>query len=97
MKTKYYEFLKTISKNTCKDVDDVNFLSDKFDDFADVLEEEYNIDNSTNEEDSVMEHFNKFNCDIGNMLTSIENNELSIDEFNTFLGNTLSTALKDFS
>ena len=97
MKTKYYDFLKNISENSYKNVDDVNFLSDKFDDFADVLEEIYDADNSTDEEDNVIEHFNKFNNEISKMIASIESNELSIEEFNTFLTNILSVELKYFS
>lgn len=97
MKTKYYDFLKNISENSCKNIDDVNFLSDKFDDFADILEEDYDFDNSTDEEDSVAEHFRKFDNSIGQMMACINNNELSIKEFNTFLNNIISSELKYFS
>lgn len=97
MKTKYYNFLKNISEISCKNIDDVNLLSDKFDDFADFLEEDYDIDNSTNEKDNVIEHFRKFDNSIGQMIACINTNELSIKEFNTFLNNIISSELKYFS
>ena len=97
MKTKYYEFLKTIANNSYNNNADINLLSDSFDDFKDILDEEYNADDSTNENDDVIEHFNKFNSDIDMMLNSIEDNYLSIDEFNKNLNNILDSELKHFS
>ena len=97
MKTKYYEFLKSVADNAYKDINDLCLLSDKFDDFHCILDEDYNLDNSTDEEDIVMEHFDKFHYDIARLISDIDENVITIKEFNDYLKIVLPAELKQFS